>query len=123
MDPKGETKEISEPNPEQQELRWLEDIHYRVKQISIELMSIRDELSQVAHKGSYPGKMHNNHSLEQKTKCIHDNILIDLMMALARKVDEIHRLHFAEQYLHKKKNIREKFLAEILVTRARNQKK
>ena len=123
MDPKGETKEISESNHEQQGLRWLEGIHMRVERLSIELISIRDELSQVASKESYPCKIHTNLSLEQEPKCIQDNILIDLMMALTRKVNDIHRLHFAEKHLQRRKNTKEKFLAEILLTPARNQKK
>jgi len=57
-----------------------------------------------------------------ETKSVQEDISIDLIVDLTRKVNEIHRLHFAGQYLHKKKNTREKFLAEILVTPARNQK-
>ena len=122
MNSKAEKKEISEPNPEQQELHWLEGIYMRVERLLIEMASIRDEISEVTGKRSYPSISPGHHSMAQKTKSAHEDISIDLMVDLTRKVNEIHRLHFAGQYLKKKKNIREKFLAEILVTPARNQK-
>lgn len=122
MNSKAEKKEIPQSNPEQQELSWLKGIHLRVERLFIEIASIRHELSKVPGKGSYPGRLPNHHSLPKKTKSVQDDTSIDLMLDLTRKVNEIHRLHFAGQYLQKKKNIREKFLAEILVTPARNQK-
>lgn len=122
MNSKAKKKEIPQSNPEQQELSWLKGIHLRVERLFIEIASIRDELSKVAGKGSYPGRLLDHHSLAQKTKSAHEDISIDLMADLTKKVNEIHRLHFAGQYLQKKKNIREKFLAEILVIPARNQK-
>jgi len=122
MNSKAEKKEIPQSNSEQQELSWLKGIHLRVERLFIEIASIRDEISEVAGKKSYPGRSPVDHPLARKTKSVHDDISIDLMIDLTRKVNEIHRLHFACQYFHKKKSIREKFLAEILVKSARNQK-
>ncbi|KQR65325.1 hypothetical protein [Pedobacter sp. Leaf176] len=122
MNSNGEKKEISESNPEQQELLWLEGIYLRVERLFIEIASIRDEISEVAGKGSYAGILPNHYSSARQKKSAHEGISIDLMADLTKKVNEIHRLHFAGEYLVKKKNTREKFLAEILVTPARNQK-
>jgi len=122
MNSKGGKKEIPESNLVKRELLLLEGIHLRVERFFIEIASIRDEISEVAGKKSYPDRTPEDYPLARKTKSVHDNISIDLMADLTRKVNEIHRLHFAGQYLQKKKNIREKFLAEILVTPARNQK-
>jgi len=49
--------------------------------------------------------------------------LFDIISDLARKVNDIHRLHFPEVQLKKRKNQKQKFLAEILTSSARNAKK
>ncbi|WP_316844474.1 hypothetical protein [Pedobacter psychrodurus] len=49
--------------------------------------------------------------------------LFDIISDLARKVNDIHRLHFSEEQLKKCKNQKQKFLAEILTSPARNPKK
>lgn len=48
--------------------------------------------------------------------------LFDIVSELAKKVNDIHRLHFSEEKLKKRKNQKEKFLAEILTNPARNSK-
>ncbi|WP_316795223.1 hypothetical protein [Pedobacter agri] len=49
--------------------------------------------------------------------------LFDIVTDLAKKINEIHRLHFSEHQLKKRKNQKQKFLAEILKSPARNPKK
>lgn len=49
--------------------------------------------------------------------------LFDIISDLARKVNDIHRLHFSKDQLKKCKNQKQKFLAEILTGPARNPKK
>lgn len=48
--------------------------------------------------------------------------LFDVISDLARKVNDIHRLHFSEEQLKKRKNQKQKFLAEILTNPARKSK-
>ncbi|KLT63812.1 hypothetical protein AB669_20465 [Pedobacter sp. BMA] len=43
----------------------------------------------------------------------------DIVLDLAKKVNDIHRLHFSEHLLKKRKNQKQKFLAEILMTPAK----
>lgn len=49
--------------------------------------------------------------------------LFEIISDLARKVNDIHCLHFSEEKLNKRKNQKQKFLAEILTSPARNPKK
>lgn len=49
--------------------------------------------------------------------------LYEIVLDLSRKINDIHRLHFSENQLKKRKNQKQKFLAEILTTPARNVKK
>lgn len=49
--------------------------------------------------------------------------LFDIISDLATKVNDIHRLHFSEEQLKKRKNQKQKFLAEILTSPARNLRK
>lgn len=49
--------------------------------------------------------------------------LFDIISDLIKKVNDIHRLHFSEEQLKKRKNQKQKFLAEILTSPARNPKK
>ena len=46
----------------------------------------------------------------------------DIVLDLAKKVNDIHRLHFSEKQLKKQKNQKQRFLAEILTSPARNSK-
>ena len=46
-----------------------------------------------------------------------------ILLEMQRKVNEIHKLHFSEQYLSEKIQLKEKFLAEILISPARNVKR
>lgn len=47
--------------------------------------------------------------------------LPEIVLDLSRKINDIHRLHFSEKQLMKGK--KQKFLAEILTSPARNSKK
>ena len=49
--------------------------------------------------------------------------LFDMVLDITKKVNDIHRLHFSEDKLKKLKNQKQKFLAEILTSSARNSKK
>lgn len=49
--------------------------------------------------------------------------LYEIMLDLSKKINEIHRLHFSESDLLKRKNQRQKFLAEILTNPARSSNK
>ena len=49
--------------------------------------------------------------------------LYDVILELSRKINDIHRLHFSEPELKKRKNQKQMFLAEILTSSARNPKK
>lgn len=49
--------------------------------------------------------------------------IYEAVLDLSRKINDIHRLHFPEQQLVKGKNQKQKFLAEILTSSARNSKK
>jgi len=46
--------------------------------------------------------------------------ILELILDLSKKINDLHRLHFSEQRLSKRKNQKQKFLAEILTTPARN---
>jgi len=48
--------------------------------------------------------------------------LYDVILELSRKINDIHRLHFSEPELKKRKNQKQKFLAEILTNPARKSK-
>ncbi|UKT62748.1 hypothetical protein [Pedobacter mucosus] len=48
--------------------------------------------------------------------------LFEIILDLSRKINDIHRLHFSGQHLPKRKNQKQKFLAEILTSPARNRK-
>jgi len=49
--------------------------------------------------------------------------LFEIVLDLSRKINEIHQLHFSEPQLLNRKNQKQKFLAEILVTPAKTSKK
>lgn len=49
--------------------------------------------------------------------------LYEIIMDLSKKINDIHRLHFLEEQLKKRKNQKQKFLAEILTSPARNPKR
>ena len=46
--------------------------------------------------------------------------LFEIILDLSRKINDIHRLHFSGQHLPRCKNQKQKFLAEILTSPARN---
>ncbi|WP_231424673.1 hypothetical protein [Pedobacter sp. Leaf250] len=48
---------------------------------------------------------------------------LEMVIDLSRKINDIHQLHFSEHQLKKRKNQKQKFLAEILTSPARNPKK
>ncbi|RZJ83404.1 MAG: hypothetical protein EOO20_22845 [Chryseobacterium sp.] len=48
--------------------------------------------------------------------------LLEIVLDLSRKINDIHRLHFSDQHLPKRKDQRQKFLAEILTSPAKNTK-
>ncbi|MFC4209915.1 hypothetical protein ACFOWA_01900 [Pedobacter lithocola] len=53
---------------------------------------------------------------------VSNQLLFDIVSELAKKVNDIHRLHFSEEKLKKRTNQKEKFLAEILTNPTRNSK-
>lgn len=63
-----------------------------------------------------------NKNIEENT-AMSNQELLEIVLDLSRKINDIHRLHFSEQQLSKRKNQRQKFLAEILTSPARNSKK
>jgi septal ring factor EnvC (AmiA/AmiB activator) len=54
---------------------------------------------------------------------INNQELFEIVLELSKKINDIHRLHFSEPQLKKRKNQKEKFLAEILTSSARNSRK
>ncbi|MDQ0966881.1 hypothetical protein QFZ20_002284 [Flavobacterium sp. W4I14] len=48
--------------------------------------------------------------------------LYEVILDLSKKINDIHRLHFSEEQLKKLKNQKQRFLAEILTSPARNSK-
>ena len=65
--------------------------------------------------------MKSNENIENSERTLQE--LYKIVLDLSKKVDDIHRLHFSEQQLITRKNQRQKFLAEILTSSARNPKK
>ncbi|RZJ56010.1 MAG: hypothetical protein EOO44_01075 [Flavobacterium sp.] len=65
--------------------------------------------------------------MKRKDQCpnveISNQELFDIVTDLAKKINDIHRLHFSETQLKTRKNQKQKFLAEILTSPARNTKK
>ncbi|WP_316800169.1 hypothetical protein [Pedobacter frigidisoli] len=60
--------------------------------------------------------------IETETPEISTLELIELVLDLSRKINDIHHLHFSEEKLKKRKNQRQRFLAEILTSPARKPK-
>jgi len=55
-------------------------------------------------------------------KEIRNQELFNMVLDIAKKVNDLHRLHFSEEQLKKRKNQKQKFLAEILTSPARHSK-
>lgn len=45
--------------------------------------------------------------------------IFDVISDLAKKINDIHRLHFSEEHLKNSRNQKQKFLAEILTSSTR----
>jgi len=58
-----------------------------------------------------------------ETPQLNNQELYEFVLDLSRKINDIHRLHFSENQLKKRKNQKQRFLAEILTSPARNPKK
>ncbi|WP_231464803.1 hypothetical protein [Pedobacter sp. Leaf132] len=58
-----------------------------------------------------------------ETPQLNNQELYEIVLDLSRKINDIHRLHFSENQLKKRKNQKQRFLAEILTSPARNPKK
>ncbi|MCX2473534.1 hypothetical protein OQZ33_04235 [Pedobacter sp. MC2016-05] len=65
--------------------------------------------------------MENNEKIENTAMNYKE--LYEIVLDLYKKINDIHRLHFPEEQLKKRKNQKQKFLAEILTSSARNAKK
>ena len=59
---------------------------------------------------------------KKENKEINIQELMTIVLDLSKKINDIHRLYFSEQQLSKRKNQRQKFLAEILTSPAKNSK-